>query len=172
MGVMMRPKLNQSLRFRFKKSDLELSGYHSGGGGGYGGGGVDVVVMKVTVALVVNVVVDEDLVVSGCVDVVDVVDVTGRVVDGALGGGYESGNRGRGDTGGVVDGDLMVVCVDVVDVVGRFVDEDFMVSGSVDVVDMTERVANGALGDGYESGGEDSGGSGDGRYEDDDGGGD
>ena len=43
---------------------------------------------------------DEDLVVSGCVDVVDVVDVTGRVVDGALGGGYESGNRGRGDTGG------------------------------------------------------------------------
>jgi len=62
------------------------------------------------VALLVNVcvdiidvvgrVVDEDLVVSGCVDVVDVVDVTGRVVDGALGGGYESGNRGRGDTGG------------------------------------------------------------------------
>lgn len=56
--------------------------------------------MKVTVALLINVVgkiVDEDLVVSGCVDVVD---VTGRVVDGALGGGYESGIRGRGDTGG------------------------------------------------------------------------
>ena len=60
--------------------------------------------MKVTVALLVNVcvdivdvverIVDEDLVVSGCVD------VTGRVVDGALGGGYESGNRGIGDTGG------------------------------------------------------------------------
>ncbi|KAH0878699.1 hypothetical protein HID58_066093 [Brassica napus] len=118
---------------------------------------------------VVGRVVNEDLVVSGCVDVVD---VTGRVADGALGGGYESGNRGRGDTGGVVDGDLMVVCVDVVDVVGRVVDKDFMVSGSVDVVDVTERVADGALGDGYESCGEDSGGSGDGRYEDDDGGGD
>ncbi|KAF3588020.1 hypothetical protein F2Q69_00028122 [Brassica cretica] len=108
---------------------------------------------------VVGRVVNEDLVVSGCVDVVD---VTGRVADGALGGGYES----------VVDGDLMVVCVDVVDVVGRVVDKDFMVSGSVDVVYVTERVADGALGDGYESGGEDSGGSGDGRYEDDDGGGD
>ena len=40
---------------------------------------------------------DEDLVSSGCVDVVD---VTGRVADEALGGGYESGNKGRGDTGG------------------------------------------------------------------------
>ena len=38
---------------------------------------------------------DEDFVVSGCVDVVD---VTERVADEALGGGYESGNRGRGDT--------------------------------------------------------------------------
>ncbi|KAF2548504.1 hypothetical protein F2Q70_00022614 [Brassica cretica] len=108
---------------------FSIVGYHSGGGGGYGGGGGDVVVMKVTVALLVNVVVDEDLVVSGCVDVVDVI---GRVADGSLGGGYESGNRGRGDTGGVVD-------------------EDFMVSGSVDVVDVTGRVADGALGDGYES---------------------
>ncbi|KAF3550723.1 hypothetical protein DY000_02006009 [Brassica cretica] len=62
----------------------------------------------------------------------------------------------------VVDGDLMVVCVDVVDVVGRVVDEDFMVSGSVDVVDVTGGVADGALGDGYESGkrdGEDIGSS-------------
>ncbi|KAH0885369.1 hypothetical protein HID58_061465, partial [Brassica napus] len=122
---------------------------------------------------VVGRVVDEDLVVSGCVDVVD---VTGRVADGALGGGYESGNRGRGDTRGarlvnvcvdvvdvvtrVVDGDLMVVCVDVVDVVGRVVDEDFMVSGSNDVVDVTERVADGALGEGYESGKRDGGDSG------------
>ncbi|WZZ44458.1 hypothetical protein YC2023_040717 [Brassica napus] len=51
------------------------SGYYSGGGGGYSGGGGgyrgdggDVVVMKVTVALLVNV----------CVDIVNVV---GRVVD-------------------------------------------------------------------------------------------
>ncbi|KAG5380758.1 hypothetical protein IGI04_022851 [Brassica rapa subsp. trilocularis] len=46
---------------------------------------------------VVGRVVDEDLVVSGCVDVVD---VTGRVADEALSGGYENGNRGRGETGG------------------------------------------------------------------------
>ncbi|KAH0882716.1 hypothetical protein HID58_058812 [Brassica napus] len=92
--------------------------------------------MEMMVALLVNVcvdivdvverIVDEDLLVSGCVDVtgrvvdralgggyesvVDgvlvvsgCVDVTRRVVDGTLGGGYESGNRGRGDTGG---GDL------------------------------------------------------------------
>ncbi|KAH0910911.1 LOW QUALITY PROTEIN: hypothetical protein HID58_034232 [Brassica napus] len=42
-------------------------------------------------------VVDEDLVVSGCVDVVD---VTGRVADEALSGGYKNGNRGRIDIGG------------------------------------------------------------------------
>ena len=53
--------------------------------------------MCVDIVDVVGRVVDGVLVVSGCVDVVD---VTGRVVDGALGGGYESGNRGRGDTGG------------------------------------------------------------------------
>ncbi|KAF3591406.1 hypothetical protein DY000_02028085 [Brassica cretica] len=55
--------------------------------------------MCVDIVDMVERVVDGVLVVSGCVDVVD---VTGRVVDGALGGGYESGNRGRGDTGGVV----------------------------------------------------------------------
>ncbi|KAF3576691.1 hypothetical protein DY000_02033317 [Brassica cretica] len=131
MGVMMRPEL------------WRRGGY----GGGGGGGGGDVVVMKVIMVLLVNVVVDENLVVSGCVDVVD---LTGRVADGALAGGYES----------VLDGDLMVVCVDVVDVVGRVVDEDFMVSGSVDVVEVTERVADGALGDGYESGKRDGGDSG------------
>ncbi|KAF3540263.1 hypothetical protein F2Q69_00019189 [Brassica cretica] len=67
--------------------------------------------MKVTVALLVNV----------------------RVVDGALGGGYESGNRGRRDTGGAVDGVLVV-------------------SGCVYVVDVTGRVVDGAFGGGYESG--------------------
>lgn len=41
---------------------------------------------------VVGRIVDENFVVSGCVDVVD---VTRRVTNGALGGGYESGNRGR-----------------------------------------------------------------------------
>ncbi|KAH0886721.1 hypothetical protein HID58_062817 [Brassica napus] len=167
--------------------NLQDSPYSHGSGGGHRGEmAVDtiaeaVVVMEEAVetcgslvALLVNVcvdivdvvgrVVDEDLVVSGCVD------VTRRVADGALGGGYESGNRGRGDTGGAmvarlvnsVDGDLMVVCVDVVDVVGRVVDEDFMVSGAVDVVDVTGRVADGALGDGYENGkrdGRDSGSS-------------
>ena len=40
---------------------------------------------------------DEYIIVSGCVDVVD---VTGRVADEALSGGYENGNRGRGETGG------------------------------------------------------------------------
>ena len=53
--------------------------------------------MCVDIVDVVGRVVDGVLVVSGCVYVVD---VTGRVVDGAFGGGYESGNRGRGDTGG------------------------------------------------------------------------
>ncbi|KAF3557145.1 hypothetical protein F2Q69_00015953 [Brassica cretica] len=81
MGVMMRPEL-------WRRGSY---------GGGSGGGGGDVVVMKVIMVLLVNVVVDEDLIVSGCVDVVD---VTGRVADGALGGGYESGNRERGDTRG------------------------------------------------------------------------
>ena len=62
--------------------------------------------------------------------------------------------------GRVVDGDLMVVYVYAVDVVGRIVDMDLMVSGCVDVVDVSGRVADRGLGDGYESGkrdGRDSG---------------
>ena len=53
--------------------------------------------MCVDIVDVVGRVVDGVLVVSGCVDVVD---VTGRVADEALSGGYENGNRGRGETGG------------------------------------------------------------------------
>ncbi|KAF3561448.1 hypothetical protein DY000_02015356 [Brassica cretica] len=121
----------------------------NGGGGGCGGGsggrGGDMVVMKVTVALLVNVVVDEDLVVSGCVDVI------GRVADGAFGGGYESEELWTG---------ISWLCVDVVDVVGRVVDGDLMVSGCVDVVDVSGRVVDGALGGGYESGKRDGGDSG------------
>ncbi|KAF2543800.1 hypothetical protein F2Q68_00029310 [Brassica cretica] len=94
---------------------------------------------------VVGRVVDEDLVVSGCVDVI------GRVADGAFGGGYESEELWTG---------ISWLCVDVVDVVGRVVDGDLMVSGCVDVVDVSGRVVDGALGGGYESGKRDGGDSG------------
>ncbi|WZZ01548.1 hypothetical protein YC2023_073876 [Brassica napus] len=133
---------------------MNKAGYHSPGGGGYGGGGGDMVGMKVTVALLVNVCVDIVDVVGGVVDedrwlfcgCVDVVDVTGRVADGALGGGYESAEELRIEVSGV---DTKVV---------REMEEIVELVIQTEVVIKTKVVMGG--------------GGGDGGYEDDDGGGD